>query len=87
MPFKTRKQKLAASQRRFTFSDSGLVSWQVGRGARGQLEKARGLENTEAKTSFGEIENLGYVKVDLVRILVLASLLVGAQVLLSLIRP
>lgn len=87
MPFKTRKQKLAASQRRFTFSDSGLVSWQARRGTGGQLKKASGLENTEEKTSFGEIENLGYVRGEIVRILVLASLLVGAQVLLSFTRP
>lgn len=94
MPFKTKRQKLAAAARRFTFSDSGLVSYsqkssayQVAEEVKVQPEKLREEKLAAVKTSGGEIENLSYVRADLVKILILASLVVGAQIALSLIRP
>lgn len=87
MPFKIKRQKLAAAARRFTFSDSGLVSYQVEEEAKEQPEKLREEKLAAVKTSGGEIENLSYVRADLVKILILASLVVGVQIALSLIRP
>ena len=86
MPFKTKRQKLAAAQRRFTFSDSGLAKYQIAEEKKGQVQEAEGQTADEMKTSRVEIEDLSYVKLDLVKILLFASLIIGAQILLSFVR-
>ena len=64
MPFKTKRQKLAASQRKFSFSKSGSFSYD---GAKTKLESSA----TSAKTvelSQDQIEDLAYVNKDSIRI-------------------
>lgn len=87
MPFKTRKQKLAARERRFTFSDSGVVSWQVKGDDNLKMERVEESKNGKMKFSFGELENLDYVRNDLLKILALAAVIIVAQVALSFVRP
>lgn len=86
MPFKTRRHKLAAAARRFTFSDSGLVSYQVAGEAKEQPQKILEERPQTAKTSGRQIENLNYVGADLLKILLLASLIIASQIALSFVR-
>lgn len=76
MPFKSRAAKIAASSRRFEFSQTAATSYQATNERRPQV--------TEKKTD--AIEKLAYVRHDLVKIGILAALVVTAQILLSFVR-
>lgn len=88
MPFKTKRQKLAAAQRRFSYSDSGSVTYDEQRiSGSSRVESRPTSENkpVQAKTKVLEIENLGYVRADLVKILITASIIISSQIALSLV--
>lgn len=95
MPFKTKRQKLAAAQRRFTFTDGGLVTYKESSSSKveaksiseeqGATVKTKGLEKRELISRSLEIENLGYVRAELVKILILASIIISSQIALSLV--
>lgn len=79
MPFKTRKQKESAAARRFTFSDgrisiSNIEDQNMPSGKIHRQESVSGLEKED---------NL-YLKKDLLKIVILSLLLIGAQVALRL---
>ncbi|MBI3283154.1 hypothetical protein HYZ70_03720 [Candidatus Curtissbacteria bacterium] len=86
MPFKTRRQKLAAAARRFTFSQSGLVSYEVSSGKKEEPKTAHEEQPGSFRSPAREIENLSYVRTDFLRILLLATLIIAAQILLSFVR-
>jgi len=84
MPFKTRRQKLAAASRRFTFTDSGPAIY------RGRSETTRVAEEVEKSGRENrpkEIEDLSYLRSDIIKIFLAASLIIGAQVALRLTLP
>ena len=86
MPFKTRKQKETATQRRFTLGNNVLVSY------RGGGEKKEIDAKIESLSSSGkskdQVENkiveTVYIHGDLLKILFAASILVVAQITLGL---
>jgi len=96
MPFKTKRQKVAASQRRFTFVDKNLVNYpsakeQVVKESTGQtdatISSSFKSENKSTKRSVedsGHIENdYQYVAHDLVKIILLAGSIIGLQLILK----
>ena len=95
MPFKTRKQKEAAAQRRFTFSPYGTLSWgsnigkstddveNVNRGEGSDLGRRKALPIPHKF----EVENLSYVRLELIKIVLFASLIFTTQLLLRLTLP
>lgn len=85
MPFKTRRQKETAAARRFTFADSGSVQYSASdKSAVETKTKPERVVQQEPKRTTGGIENLDYVRRDLLKILFAASLIIGAQILLRL---
>lgn len=83
MPFKTRRQKQSAAQRRFSYSDSGAVIYST------DIEKTNKSEaKVETKPNknptVDTIENLSYVGRDLLRIVSVAFLIIAAQLILRL---
>lgn len=72
MPFKTRKQKIAASKH-FSFNQAGEVKYE---NPKTIIKKAPQGENI--KTT--QIENYGYVKKDLLKIVLMASLITLSQI-------
>ena len=87
MPFKTKRQKLAAAQRRFTFSQSGSVIYKAddtfNPSDSAEQSSAKGVQ----KAHVAQVENLVYIKRDLLRILAIASFIIIAQLAISLTLP
>ena len=81
MPFKTRKQKEAAASRRFLQSTLS-ISYD---GNSPALEYHESSIATKKKDTF-TIEKLDYVERDIIKILLLASIISGAQIVLALLR-
>ena len=77
MPFKTRAQKLAASQRRFSFDSLGKVSYQ--KDFKKPPEKAKEEIVDPFRLSAGKIEDLSYLKSDVFRIVIASLLIIAAQ--------
>ncbi len=76
MPFKTKRQKLSAPSRRYTFS-SGKVSIE------GSVKAFETTPYRKSEDSLDKKDKL-FLRKDLLKIIVLSSLLVGAQILLRL---
>lgn len=77
MPFKTKKRKLKASSRHYVFSE-GLVKI---------ADLANVSTNSEfqtAKRNPGSIEDLSYIRKDLLKIIIMSILILGGQILLRL---
>jgi len=82
MPFKTKKAKISAASRRYTYV-KGQVFDYVGKAAKTEIQKVS-LSNIK-KNGMGTIEdNYGYVKGDLVKITLLTFLIILAQITLLL---
>ncbi len=79
MPFKTRKRKEAAVERRFTLVESQKVSYQK----MGSFDQVNAY-NKKQKEDTKRIGEKAYVAGDLVKIAVVALIIIGSQVLLSL---
>ena len=86
MPFKTKAQKIAASQRRFSVSSQGKVSY-----INSSEDKASKEENSSILKvkkaplrEVGSIEDLGYLKVDIFKIAIATSVIVAFELALSL---
>lgn len=86
MPFKTRKKKIKASSRSFTFAE-GTVSI-VGTGkesAEAQVPKKNVQAGMGEQISRkGGIEDLSYLRLDLVKIILLSVFIGAAQIALAL---
>jgi len=85
MPFKTRRQKEAASARRFNFTQSGHVTYGTDDTPRAAKTEVKTKEAKPQTTQIA-VENLSYVGSDLVKIIILAALIIFAQLVLSFIR-
>lgn len=81
MPFKTRKQKEAAAGRRYLESDSVSINYSLADSVVGKVDTQR--QRSDESQS---VEKLTYVRTDLVKILVIASLIITAQIILALTR-
>lgn len=81
MPFKTKRQKIAASQRRFTFSE-GRISL-TEKSNRHTLPVETSVQKVSI-TSWTQTGDLQYVGRDVVKTIVIAALIVIFQVLIYL---
>lgn len=92
MPFKTKRQKLKAAARRYTFSESKPVEYKTGSQVSTISQSL--VKNPETKEqhlptlpSQGRIEeNVSQVKIDLLRITALAFLICISQLLIFLYK-
>lgn len=84
MPFKTRKQKEVAASRRFLQSTLS-ISYDGNSKALEHHESSKASKNKLHKDTF-TIEKLDYVGRDIIKILLLASIISGAQIVLALLR-
>ena len=83
MPFKTRKQKLSAVQRRYTLAQDILVNYKSNQ-KNNDIQKGSELE-TKSPVNVKVIEeNYGYVKLDLLKTAVLAGAIIAVQLFLLL---
>ncbi|KKQ77390.1 MAG: hypothetical protein UT00_C0013G0021 [Parcubacteria group bacterium GW2011_GWA1_38_7] len=80
MPFKTRRQKESAIGRRVNFIASGLVTYRGAASVKSSKEKSAG--DTRGG-SLGTEESYGYVRVELVKIFILAIIIIGFQLALK----
>ena len=81
MPFKTRRAKISAASRRFTIV-KGQVFDYLGKEAKTGTEKILHVSNIKQGGIRTIEENYGYVKGDLVKIILLTSLIISAQIAL-----
>lgn len=83
MPFKTRKQKLSAVQRRYTLAQNILVNYKPGQKdsniQQGGEPEKKSLINVKAIE-----KNYAYVKLDLLKTVILAGAIIAVQLLLLL---
>ena len=83
MPFKTRKQKLSAVQRRYTLAQNILVNYRSN--PRDSVSHKDGELEKKSPISIKVIEeNYGYVKLDLLKTLILAGIIIAIQFFLLL---
>ena len=83
MPFKTRKQKLSAVQRRYTLAQNISVNYKSGQ-SDSDSHKDGGPE-TKSQINVKAIEkNYAYVKLDLLKTVVLAGAIIAVQLFLLL---
>lgn len=83
MPFKTRKQKLSAVQRRYTLAQNILVNYKSNP-RDSDIQKGGGLEKKSPINVKAIEENYGYVKLDLLKTVILAGTIIAVQLLLLL---
>jgi len=82
MPFKTKRQKIAARQRRFTFSE-GKISL-TEKNARQTLPVEAKMQKMSSTGSSVQTGDLQYIKKDVLKTFVIATLIVTFQVLIYL---
>jgi len=83
MPFKTRKQKLSAVQRRYTLAQNILVNYKSSQRDSdfhkdGELEKKSPINVKVIE------ENYGYVRLDLLKTVIFAGAIIAVQLILLL---
>ena len=83
MPFKTRKQKLSAVQRRYTLAQNILVNYKSGLRNSDIQKDGELVKKSPINTRVIE-ENYGYVKLDLLKTVILAGAIIAVQLLLLL---
>ena len=83
MPFKTRKQKLSAVQRRYTLAQNILVNYKSGLRNSDIQKDGELVKKSPINTRVIE-ENYGYVKSDLLKTVILAGAIIAVQLLLLL---
>ena len=83
MPFKTRKQKLSAVQRRYTLAQNILVNYKSGQKDSDIQKDGELVKKSPINTKVIE-ENYGYVKLDLFKTVILAGTIIAIQLLLLL---
>ena len=82
MPFKTKRQKIAASQRRFTFSE-GKISL-AEKSDRQILPAEAKVQKVSSNGSLVQTGDLLYIKKDVLKTIVIAALIVIFQILIYL---
>ena len=83
MPFKTRRQKLSAVQRRYTLAQNILVNYKSNPKDSDSQNGVAFEKRHQEKTKLIE-ENYGYVKLDLLKTVILAGVIIAVQFLLLL---
>ena len=83
MPFKTRKQKLSAVQRRYTLAQNILVNYKSSQ-RDNDIQKGSELGTKSPKNVKVIEENYGYVKLDLLKTVILAGAIIAVPLLLLL---
>ena len=83
MPFKTRRQKLSAVQRRYTLAQNILVNYKSGLRNSDIQKDGELVKKSPINTKVIE-ENYGYVKLDLFKTVILAGAIIAIQLLLLL---
>lgn len=81
MPFKTKRQKMAAVDRRFVFAETPVLRYG---GDSGGKERQLVAEKGDRARN---IQDLGYLGRDLAKILIFASTIIAAQITLALTLP
>ena len=82
MPFKTRRAKISAASRRFIIVKEQVFDY-LGKEAKTESEKKLSSSNVKQGAGIRTIEsNYNYVKRDLVKIILLTSLIISAQITL-----
>ncbi|KKR56858.1 MAG: hypothetical protein UU05_C0028G0003 [Candidatus Curtissbacteria bacterium GW2011_GWA1_40_47] len=82
MPFKTRRAKISAASRRFIIVKEQVFDY-LGKEAKTESEKKLSSSNVKQGVGIRTIEsNYNYVKGDLVKIILLTSLIISAQITL-----
>ena len=81
MPFKTKRQKIAASQRRFTFSEGKISLTEKSNQHALPVETSVQKASIISRTQTGDLQ---YVGRDVLRTIVIAALIVIFQVLIYL---
>jgi len=82
MPFKSKKKKIRASARKIAISEEGLAVYRS-RGNGGTSEAEIQKPSTLQKAIITH-ENYNYIPKEIIRILALASLIIGLQLILRL---
>ena len=83
MPFKTRKQKLSAVQRRYTLAQNILVNYKSNL-KNSDFQKDGELENKLPINVKVIEENYGYVRLDLLKTVIFAGAIIAVQLILLL---
>lgn len=83
MPFKTRRQKLSAAQRRYTIAENILVNYKSGPRDTDFQKGDANQKQPQTKTKLIE-ENYNYVKLDLFKTLIFAGTIIAVQLILLL---
>lgn len=83
MPFKTRKQKLSAVQRRYTLAQNILVNYKSEQRDSDSHQDGESEKKSPINVKVIE-ENYGYVKLDLLKTVILAGAIIAVQLLLLL---
>ena len=83
MPFKTRKQKLSAVQRRYTLAQNILVNYKSNPSDSDSHKGGELGKKSPINVKMIE-ENYGYVKLDLFKTIILAGTIIAIQLLLLL---
>ena len=83
MPFKTRRQKLSAVQRRYTLAQNILVNYKSNP-RDSDIQKGGELEKKSPINVKVIEENYGYVKLDLLKTVILAGAIIAVQLFLLL---
>ena len=83
MPFKTRRQKLSAAQRRYTLSENIFVDYQTSQKNTGS-EETRNIKRQATTQSKLIEEDYGYIKTDLAKTLIFAGTIVAVQFIILL---
>jgi len=83
MPFKTRKQKLSAAQRRYTLAQNILVNY---KSSPKDSDSQNGVSFEKRKLQKTKLieENYAYVKLDLSKTLIFGGIIIAVQLLLLL---
>ena len=82
MPFKTKRQKIAASQRRFTFSEGRISLIEKSDGQTLPIETT--VQKASSNGSLVQAGDLHYIKKDVLKTIVIAAFIVIFQVLVYL---
>ena len=77
MPFKTKRRKLKAGTRHFVFSEGAVKIIDSGK------EELKNDIGDKKQTALG-VENLSYLRADLIKILLISAFILAAQIMLRL---
>lgn len=84
MPFKTKRQKISAAQRRYTFSEGKVSLVDVGRRPNSDVAEPAQMVQSDISDKGSNIDDKLLLKKDLLRILAISFIVIVSQVTLRL---